>query len=307
MGFHLARKALIAVITVFGSVTLAFLLLHIIPGDPVENILGEQALAVDKARLRHTLRLDLPIHEQYADFMGDIVAGTLGRSFYREGVTVASMVRARFPSTLYLAAVAMLIAVATAIPLGVIAARRKNTAADTAAMSFAMIGISLPSFVLGPLLLLLFCKTLAWFPPPAAEPGFRSVWLPAVTLGLSMAAILSRMIRASMIEVLGEDYILAARARGVSECAVVWKHALRNALIPVVTVMGIQFGALLSGAIITERIFAWPGMGTLLIEAIEKRDFPVVQGCIVVIAAAYVVVNLLTDTVYAVIDPRIRR
>jgi peptide/nickel transport system permease protein len=303
----MAKKAALALLTVLGSATLVFLLVHLIPGDPVENILGEQALPADRQRLRHALHLDLPLHAQYGRFLGDIVSGTLGSSYVRRDSSVASLVAARFPRTLELAALAMLVAIALAVPLGVAAARRKGTVVDAGTMAFAMAGISLPAFVLGPLLLLLFCRLLAWFPPPAADAGFRSAILPAVTLGFSMAALLSRMTRAAMVEALSEDYVTTARAKGVPERLVVWRHAFRNALIPVVTIIGLQFGALLSGAIITERVFAWPGIGTLLIESIEKRDFPVVQGCILVIAALYVAVNLLTDVGYAAIDPRIRR
>ncbi|MBI5527860.1 MAG: ABC transporter permease [Deltaproteobacteria bacterium] len=302
-----AKKLVLSLLSVLGGVTLVFLLIHLIPGDPVENILGEQALLADKERLRHALRLDQPLHVQYGRFLGDIAGGTLGFSFVRRDSSVASLVAARFPRTLELATLAMLVAVALAVPLGVAAARRKGTAVDAGTMAFAMAGISLPSFVLGPLLLLFFCRVLAWFPPPAADAGFRSAVLPAVTLGVSMAALLSRMTRAAMVEALSEDYVTTARAKGVPERLVVWRHAWRNALIPVVTIVGLQFGALLSGAIITERVFAWPGIGTLLIESIEKRDFPVVQGCMLVIAASYVAVNLATDVIYAVIDPRVRR
>jgi len=293
-------------VTVFGSVTLVFLLVHLIPGDPVDNLLGEQALAVDKDRMRGALNLDKPLYSQYALFLGDIAGGTLGYSFFRRGETVASMIGERFPKTVILSVLAMALAVCIAIPMGVASARRKGTAIDGAAMALAMIGAALPVFFLGPLLLLVFCKWLGWLPPPAAGDSARSIILPVVTLGFGMAAILSRLTRASMIEALSQDYIVTARAKGLPERTVVFKHALRNALIPVISVMGLQFGAVLSGAIITERVFAWPGMGTLLIEAIEKRDFPVVQGCILVVSICYVAVNLATDLVCAAVDPRMR-
>jgi peptide/nickel transport system permease protein len=302
----LLKKLVPAALTVFGSVTLVFLLAHVIPGDPVENLLGEQAMPLDKAKLRSALRLDLPLSAQYAAFWGDVLDGTLGRSFYREGVTVASLVAERFPRTLVLGIAAMLFAVGIAIPLGVLAAARKGGPIDMAAMVVSMAGLSLPSFFLGPILLLIFCRWLGWLPPPAAGGGLQGILLPAITLGMSMAALLSRMTRASMLDALGEGYITTARARGLSPAAVYIRHALRNALLPIVTVMGIQFGALLAGTVITERVFAWPGMGSLVVEAIEKRDFPVVQGCMLVISLCYVAVNFFTDLLYSAIDPRVR-
>jgi peptide/nickel transport system permease protein len=303
---QILKRIGLSAVTVFGSVTLVFLLVHLIPGDPVDNLLGEQALAVDKDRMRGALNLDKPLYSQYALFLGDIAGGTLGYSFFRRGETVASMIGERFPKTVILSVLAMALAVCIAIPMGVASARRKGTAIDGAAMALAMIGAALPVFFLGPLLLLVFCKWLGWLPPPAAGDSARSIILPVVTLGFGMAAILSRLTRASMIEALSQDYIVTARAKGLPERTVVFKHALRNALIPVISVMGLQFGAVLSGAIITERVFAWPGMGTLLIEAIEKRDFPVVQGCILVVSICYVAVNLATDLVCAAVDPRMR-
>jgi peptide/nickel transport system permease protein len=300
------RKIAFAVLTVAGSVTLVFLLVHLIPGDPVDNLLGEQALELDRARLRHAMRLDMPLHVQFGAFLKDVASGTLGMSYFKEGATVSSLIAGRFPRTLALGVFSMLLAVLFAVPLGVFAAVNRGGPWDAAAVVFSMAGLSLPAFFIGPALLLVFCRWLGWFAPPAADAGLHGMLLPSVTLGLGMAALLARMTRASMLEVLGQDFILAARAKGLSPAAVHFRHALKNALPPVLTVAGMQFGALLAGAVITERVFAWPGMGSLMIEAVEKRDFPVVQGCILVISACYVAVNLFTDLACAAVDPRIR-
>jgi len=302
-GFFLRRLAVV-IPTVIGAVTLVFFFLHLIPGDPVEVMLGETAQQADKERLRQELGLNQPLHVQYGRFMAGMVQGDLGGSyFYRR--PVVQVIAERVPATVELALAAFLVAGLIAIPLGIIAALREGTAVDNAAVLFSLVGVSLPNFWLGPLLIILFSIKLGWF-PVSGKAGLASLVLPAITLGAAFAAILSRMTRASLLERLGEDYLMVARAKGLPEWKVILKHALRNALIPIITVMGLQIGALLSGAIITENVFSWPGIGTLLINAIEARDYPLVQGCILFISLSYVFINLLTDLFYGWADPRIR-
>jgi len=302
-GFFLRRLAVV-IPTVIGAVTLVFFFLHMIPGDPVEVMLGETAQQADKERLRQELGLNQPLYVQYGRFMAGIVQGDLGGSyFYRR--PVVQVIAERVPATVELALAAFIVAGLIAIPLGIIAAMREGTAVDNAAVLFSLVGVSLPNFWLGPLLIILFSIKLGWF-PVSGRAGVASLVLPAITLGAAFAAILSRMTRASLLERLGEDYLMVARAKGLPEWKVILKHALRNALIPIITVMGLQIGALLSGAIITENVFSWPGIGTLLINAIEARDYPLVQGCILFISLSYVLVNLLTDLFYGWADPRIR-
>lgn len=302
-GFFLRRLAVV-IPTVIGAVTLVFFFLHMIPGDPVEVMLGETAQQADKERLRQELGLNQPLYVQYGRFMAGIVQGDLGGSyFYRR--PVVQVIAERVPATVELALAAFLVAGLIAIPLGIIAALREGTVVDNAAVLFSLVGVSLPNFWLGPLLIILFSIKLGWF-PVSGRAGIASLVLPAITLGAAFAAILSRMTRASLLERLGEDYLMVARAKGLPEWKVILKHALRNALIPIITVMGLQIGALLSGAIITENVFSWPGIGTLLINAIEARDYPLVQGCILFISLSYVLVNLLTDLFYGWADPRIR-
>jgi peptide/nickel transport system permease protein len=302
-GFFLRRLAIVAP-TVLGAVTLVFFFLHLIPGDPVEVMLGETAQQADKEQLREELGLNLPVHIQYGRFITGVFQGDLGDSyFYRRPVT--QVIAERAPATVELALAAFLVAGLIAIPLGIVAALREGTAVDNASVLFSLLGVSMPNFWLGPLLIILFSIKLGWF-PVSGRGGVGSLVLPAITLGTALAAILSRMTRASLLERLGEDYLTVARAKGLPEWKVILKHALRNALIPVITVMGLQFGALLSGAIITENVFSWPGIGTLLINAIKARDYPLVQGCILFITLSYVLVNLLTDLLYGWVDPRIR-
>jgi peptide/nickel transport system permease protein len=302
-GFFL-RRLVVVIPTVIGAVTLVFFFLHMIPGDPVEVMLGETAQQADKERLRQELGLNQPLYVQYGRFMAGVVEGDLGSSyFYRR--PVVQVIAERVPATVELALAAFLVAGLIAIPLGIIAALREGTAVDNAAVLFSLVGVSLPNFWLGPLLIILFSIKLGWF-PVSGKAGLASLVLPAITLGAAFAAILSRMTRASLLERLGEDYLMVARAKGLPKWKVILKHALRNALIPIITVMGLQIGALLSGAIITENVFSWPGIGTLLINAIEARDYPLVQGCILFISLSYVFVNLLTDLFYGWVDPRIR-
>lgn len=287
----------------FGVLILVFVLMHLIPGDPVEVMLGESAAAVDREALRESLHLNEPLTVQFYFFVSDLASGKLQSIFYHR--PVLAEVWDRLAATLELALAAMLVSLLVSVPLGILAAVRKGSGVDAAAMGFSLLGVSLPSFWLGPMLILLFSIRLGWL-PVSGRGGLAHLALPALTLGLGMAAIVSRMMRGSLLNVLGEEYLRVARAKGLPERTVVLKHALRNALIPVITVIGLQAGALLSGAIITETIFAWPGLGRLLIDAIRTRDFPLVQGAVIVIALSYVFINLVTDLLYAAADPRVR-
>ncbi|HEY7171315.1 MAG TPA: nickel ABC transporter permease [Vicinamibacterales bacterium] len=298
------RRLLLTLPVLLGVATLVFSLIHLVPGDPVEAMLGESASPVDVADMRARLGLDRPFLVQYASFMAGAVRGDLGRSL-RTSEPVTSAIAARMPATLELAVAAMIIAVVIAIPLGILAAVRAGTRVDHAATTLALIGISMPNFWLGPLLAIVFAVELGWL-PVSGRGTLAHLVLPAVTLGASLAAIVARMTRASMIEELRELYVLSARARGLSRARAVLRHAFRNSLIPIVTVLGLQFGSVLTGAIITETIFAWPGVGRLLVQSITARDYPAVQGCILLIAITYVSVNLLVDVLYGVLDPRIR-
>jgi ABC-type dipeptide/oligopeptide/nickel transport system permease component len=287
-----------------GVATLVFALIHLVPGDPAQAMLGDAASAEDVARLRTNLGLDRPLLTQYAAFLGGVARGDLGKSF-RTGQPVTREIARRLGETGILALSAMAVAIAVAIPLGIVAAVFRGRFADHAAMTLALAGISIPSFWLGPLLAILFAVKLGWLPVSGAGTPWHLI-LPSVTLGTALAAILARMTRSSVIEELRELYVLAARARGLSRARAVLRHAFRNSLIPVVTIIGLQFGAVLTGTIITETIFAWPGIGRLLITAINTRDYPLVQGCILFIATIYVAMNLITDLTYGFLDPRIR-
>ncbi len=301
---YLVRRLLLTIPVLLGVATLVFALIHLVPGDPAQSMLGEGASVEDVTKLSHSLGLDRPLLVQYKSFLTGLVRGDLGSSF-RYGTPVTREIRDRLYRTMQLAAAAMTVAILVAIPLGIVAAVFRGTAIDHAAMTLALVGISMPNFWLGPLLAILFAVYLGWLP----VAGTGTVWhlvLPAVTLGVALAAILARMTRASLLEELRELYVLAARARGLSRLRAVVRHAFRNSLIPVVTIVGLQFGAVLTGTIITETIFAWPGVGRLLIQAINFRDYPLVQGCILFISLTYVVMNLLTDLTYGFLDPRIR-
>ncbi len=311
MGAGLARyaasRALGALATVLGVVTIVFLLVRLIPGDPVDAILGDQATTEDRAALRDALGLDAPLTEQYAAFLGRVADGTLGQSFRHRDQAVASLIFEVMPETVVLALAAIVIAWSIAIPLGTFAASRQGTGWDRGARTLAVLGIAMPTIWLGPLLILLFGVELRVLPLPGDEDaGLSALVLPAVTLGCGLAAILTRQTRAAMMEVLSEQYVLAARARGVAPTTVVLKHALRNALLPVMTVGAAQLGAILAGAVVTEKIFERRGLGTLFLEAFFDRDIPVVQGCVLVIATIYVAVNLGVDLLYGVVDPRVR-
>jgi ABC-type dipeptide/oligopeptide/nickel transport system permease component len=300
----LLRRLLLTVPVLLGVATLVFSLVHLVPGDPAQAMLGESASASDVADLRARLGLNRPLTVQYTEYLAGLLSGNLGRSF-RYGTPVAREIAARLPRTIELAAAAMVVAILVAVPLGVLGAVFRGTAIDHAAMTLALGGIAMPNFWLGPLLAIVFAVQLGWL-PVAGTGTWRHLVLPSVTLGAALAAMLARMTRASLIDELSELYVVAARARGLSRSRTIIRHALRNSLIPVVTVIGLQFGSVLTGAIITETIFAWPGVGRLLIQAISFRDYPLVQGCILLIAVTYVGVNLAVDLLYGWLDPRIR-
>jgi len=300
----LARRLLLTIPVLLGVATLVFALIHLVPGDPAQAMLGEGAAPDDVAELRARLGLDRPLLEQYGRFMRGLAQGDLGASF-RTGQPVLAMIIERVPATAELALAAMAAAIFIAIPLGVAAAVWRGSFVDWSAMTLALAGIALPNFWLGPVLAIVFAVELGWL-PVSGRGGLESLVLPAISLGAALAAILARMTRASLLDELQELYVRAARARGASRARAVVLHALGNSLIPVVTIAGLQFGAVLTGAVITETIFAWPGIGRLLIQSISFRDYPMVQGCILLIAVTYVGVNLMTDILYGVLDPRIR-
>jgi ABC-type dipeptide/oligopeptide/nickel transport system permease component len=298
------RRVLLTVPVLFGIATLVFALVHLVPGDPAVSMLGEGATGEDIAALRARLGLDEPLLTQYGTFLTHAVRADLGRSF-RSNLPVTTEIFTRIPRTMELAVAAMLVASLVAIPLGIVAAVFKGRWPDQTAMTFAVIGLSLPAFWVGPMLAWALAVGLGWL-PVSGYGTWAHLVLPSITLGLALAALLARMTRTTLLEELRELYVMAARARGASRWRATLVHAFRNSLIPVVTIMGLQFGAVLTGSIVTETIFAWPGIGRLLITAINTRDYPLVQGCILWIAVIYVGVNLLTDLLYGFLDPRIR-
>jgi ABC-type dipeptide/oligopeptide/nickel transport system permease component len=301
---YLVRRLFLTIPVLIGVATLVFSLIHLVPGDPAQSMLGDSAPPEDVARLRQSLGLDRPLLAQYRTFLAGVVRGDLGKSF-RYGTPVTTEIKSRLGRTLQLALAAMAVAILFAIPLGIIAAVWRGTWIDHTAMTVSLVGISMPNFWLGPLLAILFAVVLGWLPVAGSGTAAHLV-LPAVTLGAALSAILARMTRASVLEELRELYVLAARARGISRARAVLRHAFRNSLIPVVTIIGLQFGAVLTGTIITETIFAWPGVGRLLIQSINFRDYPLIQGCILFISVTYVMMNLITDLTYGLLDPRIR-
>ena len=301
---YLIRRLALTIPVLLGVATLVFSLLHLVPGDPAQSMLGEAAAPADVAELRTRLGLDRPLAVQYGDFMLGAVQLDFGTSF-RYNTKVSAEIGSRLRNTMLLAVAAMAVALTIALPLGVLAATFRGGTVDHAAMTLALVGISMPNFWLGPLLAILFSVKMGWL-PVSGTGSVAHLVLPAVTLGAALAAILARMTRASLLEELRELYVLAARARGLSRLRVVLRHAFRNSLIPIVTIIGLQFGAVLTGTIITETIFAWPGVGRLLIQSISFRDYPLVQGCILFISIVYVGMNLLTDLAYGWLDPRIR-
>ncbi len=311
---HAVRRVLWRVLTTLPVlwlvVTVVFLMIHLVPGDPIVQMLGDGATAADIAGLRHAYGLDVPLGTQYVRYWSGLLHGNLGQSL-RLHDSVLHLILQHYPYTLALTLAATLIGVGLAIPAGVASARRTNRWPDRTIGFASLVGLSFPNFALGPVLILVFSIDLGMLPVSGAGVGagdfVRHLVLPAITLGSGLAAILTRMVRTSMLEELGQDYIRTARAKGLSENAIVYRHALRNALNPVLTVIGLQFGSLLAGAIVTETIFGWPGLGRLTLTAISNRDYALVQGCILAIGLSYVLVNLLTDSVYALADPRMRR
>lgn len=286
-------------------VSAVFLLIHLVPGDPIVQMLGEGAPASDVAATRHEYGLDLPLPQQYVRYWKGVLHGDLGPSIrYGQGVT--RLIAQRYPFTLQLTLASLLIAILISVPAGVRSAQRRGRWDDKLLSVVSLFGLSFPNFALGPILILFFAIKLGWL-PVSGTGTFAHLVLPSITMGGALAAILTRMVRTSMLEELGQDYIRTARAKGLSERAVVYRHALRNAMLPVLTVVGLQFGALLAGAIVTETIFSWPGIGRLTIQAIGNRDYYLVQGCILAIGLTYVLVNFLTDLLYSVANPRIRQ
>ncbi len=301
---YLLRRLLLTIPVLLGVATLVFALIHFIPGDPAQAMLGDGAAPEDVAQLRQKLGLDRPLLVQYGSFLRGVAHGDLGVSL-RNDQPVAAQILDRMPATAELALASMFVAVLFALPLGIVAAVWRGTWIDHTAMTLALVGISVPNFWLGPLMAIVFAIELGWL-PVGGTGTLAHLVLPAVTLGAALAAIIARMTRASLLEELREPYVLAARAKGVSKTRAVLHHALRNSLIPIVTILGLQFGVVLTGAVITETIFAWPGIGRLLIQSISFRDYPTVQGCVLLIAITYVGVNLVTDLTYGFLDPRIR-
>jgi peptide/nickel transport system permease protein/oligopeptide transport system permease protein len=300
----LARRLLLAIPTLAGVLVVTFLLLFVAPGDPVLEMVGERADSVTIARLRAELRLDEPLHTQFAHYAGGVVRGDLGRS-YITGRPITQDILERFPKTLLLAAAAMVLAAITGIALGVLSARRPGGWVDRGSLGLAYVGISFPVYWVGLILIVIFAVTLRWLPPSGyGRPEF--LILPALALGSRSIAFLARMTRSAMLEVLGSDFVRTARAKGVRERAVLMRHALRNALIPVVTVLGLDFGSYLTGSILTETVFSWPGLGRYVVNAIARRDLPAIQGSILFMSVVFVMVNLLTDLLYATTDPRVR-
>ena len=305
MAQYIIRRLLQMIPITLGILTLIFSLIHLIPGDPAMQIAGEGARPQDVANVRKALGLDQPLWKQYVTYIGNLAQGDLGRSF-RTNESVSKEIAARYPATMQLAFGSMLVALLVAFPLGIVSAIYRNSWIDNVARFFALIGVSMPSFWFGPLLIIAFAINHPWFPVSGREEGLKSLVLPSVTMGLALSAILTRMIRVSLAEELNQLYVTTAIAKGVTRGKAIFRHALKNALIPVITILALQFGSLLTGAIITEQIFSWPGLGRLLIQSITTRDYPQVQASILVIALTYIMVNFISDLLYGVVDPRIK-
>jgi ABC-type dipeptide/oligopeptide/nickel transport system permease component len=301
---HILQRFFLTLPALWLVLTLVFLMIHIVPGDPVEQMLGEGAAPGEVANLRHTLGLDRPLLAQYGGYLRGLAHGDLGQSFKFQA-PVRRIIFERYPATLQLAFLAIVVCAAIAIPAGAFAAKQRGRVTDRVVSVFTLLGLAVPNFALGPVLILLFSIELGLLPVSGRGSAANYI-LPAATLGAALAAILTRMVRGAMLEELSSDYVRTARAKGLSTRAVLFRHALRNALIPIITILGLQFGTLLAGTIVTETIFSWPGIGRLTVQAISARDYPLLQGCILVIALSYVLVNLLTDILYSVIDPRVR-
>ena len=305
MARYLIQRVLYTLPVVWLVVSVVFLLIHIVPGDPIQQMLGEGAASVDIAATRHAYGLDVPLATQYMRYWRGVARGDLGRSL-RFDQNVTPLIRQRYPATLKLTVAALLFALLLSIPAGVRSARRRDRWDDRVLSFVSLLGLSFPNFAMGPILILFFAIFLGWL-PVSGSGTWRHIILPAVTMGGALAAILTRMVRTAMLEELGQDYIRTARAKGLPERTVVYRHALLNALVPVLTVVGLQFGALLAGAIVTETIFSWPGIGRLTIQAIGNRDYYLVQGCVLAIGLTYIAVNFLTDLTYSLANPRIRQ
>ncbi len=302
---YLSLRVLYTLPVIWLVVSIVFLLIHLVPGDPILQMLGEGAPVTDVQAACHAYGLDLPLGRQYLNYWEGVLRGDLGPSLrFNQSVTV--LIAQRYPYTMELTLAALLVAVVLSVPAGVRSAQRRNRWDDRLLSVVSLFGLSFPNFALGPILILVFAIKLGWL-PVSGSGSLAHLVLPAITMGGALAAILTRMVRTSMLEELGQDYIRTARAKGLSERKVVYGHALRNAMIPVITVLGLQFGALLAGAIVTETIFSWPGIGRLTIQAISNRDYYLVQGCILAIGLTYVAVNFLTDLLYSVANPRIRQ
>ena len=302
---YLSLRVLYTLPAVWLVVSIVFLLIHFVPGDPILQMLGEGAPAADVEATRHAYGLDLPLGQQYLHYWKGVLRGDLGPSL-RFNQSVSKMIAQRYPYTLELTLASLLVAIVLSIPAGVRSAQRRNRWDDRLLSVVSLFGLSFPNFALGPILILFFAIKLGLLPVSGSGTVAHLV-LPAITMGGALAAILTRMVRTSMLEELGHDYIRTARAKGLPERTVVYRHALRNAMIPIITVLGLQFGALLAGAIVTEKIFSWPGIGRLTIDAIGNRDYYLVQGCILAIGLTYIAVNFLTDLLYSVANPRIRQ
>ena len=301
---YMVRRIFALIPVAAGVLVTVSLLIHLVPGDPVDTILGEYATAEEKSALREQMGLNRPVAIQIIGYATGVLRGDLGQSLIFSK-PVSDLISSRAEATAELALISLLLALAISVPLGVLSALRKDTAWDYTSMGVALLGVAIPNFWLGPLLVLLFSVHLGWL-PVSERADLSSYILPAITMGTALAAILSRMIRTSMLENLQEDFVRTAVSKGLGPAVVVGKHVSRNAAIPVVTIVGLQFGVLLTGAVITEKIFDWPGLGLLMLEGINNRDYPVVQGCVLVFSCSYLLVNLATDLVYAAIDPRIK-
>ena len=303
MTTFIVRRLLLAIPTLFGVLVVAFLLLYVAPGDPVMSMVGERADEETIARLRRELRLDQPVYVQFGHYVGGVVRGDLGRS-YITNRPIQQDIRERFPKTLQLAGAAMLLAAFVGITLGILSAWRPGGIIDRIGLATAYLGVSFPVFWVGLLLILLFAVTLQWLPPSGAG-GWKYLILPAVALGMRSIAFLARMTRSAMLDALSSDFVRTARAKGLGERGVIARHALRNASIPIITVLGLDFGSYLTGSILTETIFSWPGLGRYVVNAIARRDLPAIQGSVLFLSTVFVLVNLIPDLAYAKADPRV--
>ena len=301
---HFLKQLLSFATVIFGVLLLTFLLIHAVPGDPVEVMLGESASMADRQALRADLGLNQPLIQQFGQYLTSLSRGDFGESIHTK-TPIIELIKARYPATLKLALLSLLIGLGIGIPLGIYAALKAGHWQDLVVTLVSVRLSAMPAFWLGPILMLVFAVWLGWLPVSGMDSG-ESIILPALTLGFGLSAILTRMTRTSLLEVLNDDYIRTARAKGLSEPTVIIRHALRAALLPIITIVGLQMGSLLAGTVITETIFSWDGIGRLLVESIEKRDYPVTQACVLVVALSYVLVNLFTDILYRFADPRVR-